>query len=130
MLCTSIFSIFGECTGNVRSTPTPKDCLRTVNVSRAGALALDADALEDLDATARALDHLKVDAHGVTGLESRHLAHLARLEFLDHVHVLGLPIGRRLRCMLDDHRRHERHPPRLSARRAEARSRRQASMLA
>ena len=29
------FSIFGECTGNVRSTPTPKDCLRTVNVSRA-----------------------------------------------------------------------------------------------
>src|SRR5215210_5835376 len=27
-------SIFGECTGNVRSTPTPKDCLRTVNVSR------------------------------------------------------------------------------------------------
>src|SRR5829696_7527080 len=28
-------SIFGECTGNVRSTPTPKDCLRTVNVSRA-----------------------------------------------------------------------------------------------
>ena len=31
----SIFSIFGECTGNVRSTPTPKDCLRTVNVSRA-----------------------------------------------------------------------------------------------
>ena len=32
---TSIFSIFGECTGNVRSTPTPNDCLRTVNVSRA-----------------------------------------------------------------------------------------------
>src|SRR5688500_8697507 len=27
-------SIFGECTGNVRSTPTPKDCLRTVKVSR------------------------------------------------------------------------------------------------
>jgi hypothetical protein len=31
---TSIFSIFGEWTGNVRSTPTPNDCLRTVNVSR------------------------------------------------------------------------------------------------
>src|SRR3954454_6627423 len=31
---TSIFSILGECTGNVRSTPTPKDCLRTVKVSR------------------------------------------------------------------------------------------------
>ena len=28
-------SIFGECSGNMRSTPTPKDCLRTVNVSRA-----------------------------------------------------------------------------------------------
>src|SRR4051794_32469411 len=27
-------SIFGECSGNVRSTPTPKLCLRTVNVSR------------------------------------------------------------------------------------------------
>src|SRR3954453_16174577 len=31
---TSIFSIFGEWSGNVRSTPTPNDCLRTVNVSR------------------------------------------------------------------------------------------------
>src|SRR5438067_13066988 len=30
-------SIFGECRGNVRSTPTPKDCLRTVKVSRAPA---------------------------------------------------------------------------------------------
>ena len=27
-------SIFGEWSGNVRSTPTPNDCLRTVNVSR------------------------------------------------------------------------------------------------
>ena len=27
-------SILGECTGNVRSTPTPNDCFRTVNVSR------------------------------------------------------------------------------------------------
>ena len=27
-------SIFGEWTGNVRSTPTPNDCFRTVNVSR------------------------------------------------------------------------------------------------
>src|SRR5918995_1097685 len=37
MAATSIFSIFGECTGNVRSTPTPNDCLRTVKVSRAPA---------------------------------------------------------------------------------------------
>src|SRR5919206_398580 len=28
-------SIFGECSGNVRSTPTPNDCFRTVKVSRA-----------------------------------------------------------------------------------------------
>jgi hypothetical protein len=41
-----------------------------VNVSRTRALALDADALEDLDAAARALDHLKVDAQRVTGLET------------------------------------------------------------
>ena len=27
-------SIFGECSGKVRSTPTPNDCFRTVNVSR------------------------------------------------------------------------------------------------
>src|SRR4051812_32999847 len=27
-------SILGECSGNVRSTPTPKDCFRTVKVSR------------------------------------------------------------------------------------------------
>ena len=32
---TSIRSILGEWTGNVRSTPTPNDCLRTVKVSRA-----------------------------------------------------------------------------------------------
>src|ERR687887_1078926 len=34
---TSIFSIFGEWSGNVRSTPTPKDCFLTVKVSRAPA---------------------------------------------------------------------------------------------
>src|SRR5262245_64656712 len=34
MAATSSFSIFGEWSGNVRSTPTPKDCLRTVKVSR------------------------------------------------------------------------------------------------
>ena len=35
----------------------------------AGALALDDDALEDLDAAALSLDHLEVDAHGVACLE-------------------------------------------------------------
>src|SRR6476620_7337090 len=34
MAVRSIFSILGEWTGKVRSTPTPNDCLRTVNVSR------------------------------------------------------------------------------------------------
>ena len=34
---TSSRSTLGECTGKVRSTPTPNDCLRTVNVSRAPA---------------------------------------------------------------------------------------------
>src|SRR5918999_3335368 len=34
---TSIRSIFGECRGKVRSTPTPNELLRTVNVSRAPA---------------------------------------------------------------------------------------------
>src|SRR6202042_3451818 len=31
---TSVLAMIGECTGNVRSTPTPKLTLRTVNVSR------------------------------------------------------------------------------------------------
>src|SRR5689334_10022671 len=34
MLITWRRSILGECRGNVRSTPIPNDCLRTVNVSR------------------------------------------------------------------------------------------------
>jgi hypothetical protein len=37
----------------------------------ARALALDDDALEDLDAAALSFDHLEVDAHGVAGLELR-----------------------------------------------------------
>jgi len=35
----------------------------------AGALALDDDALEDLDAAALSFDHLEVDANGIAGLE-------------------------------------------------------------
>ena len=81
---TSIFSIFGECSGNVRSTPTPKDCLRTVKVSRSAvALALDDDALEDLGAAARALDDLEVDADAVAGVELRDAAQLGALEAFD-----------------------------------------------
>ena len=47
----------------------------------AGALTLDDDALEDLDAPALTLDHLEVHAHGVAGLEDRHVgSQLALLE--------------------------------------------------
>ncbi len=72
----------------MRSTPTPNDCLRTVKVSRsAGALPLDDDALEDLDAGARSLDDAEVDADGVARLElGQTLAQLTPLDGLDGVH--------------------------------------------
>ena len=64
--------MIGECTGNVRSTPTPKLTLRTVKVSRsAAALAADHRALEDLDPLAVALDHPDVHLQGVAGGELR-----------------------------------------------------------
>ena len=60
----------GECTGKVRSTPTPKLTLRTVKVSRTpGALAADDRALEDLDPLPGALDHPDVHLDGVAGAE-------------------------------------------------------------
>ena len=78
---TSIFSIFGEWSGNVRSTPTPNDCLRTVNVSRAPEpCRLMHDPLEHLDAAPLPLDHLEVDANGVARLEPRHVAQLGALD--------------------------------------------------
>ena len=53
-------------------------------LSRAGTLALDDDALEDLDATALALDDLEVDADGVARLEPRAIgAQLSLLDVLD-----------------------------------------------
>ena len=67
---TSILATIGECTGKVRSTPTPKLTLRTVKVSRtAAALAADDDALEHLDPLAVALDHADVHLQGVAGGE-------------------------------------------------------------
>ena len=67
---TSILAMIGECTGNVRSTPTPKLTLRTVNVSRhAAALAADDDALEHLDPLAGAFDDADVHLQGVAGRE-------------------------------------------------------------
>jgi hypothetical protein len=60
----------------------------------AGALALDHDALEDLQAAALAFDHPEVDADGVARLEPRAIAtQLALFEVLnDPVHNNG-PVG-------------------------------------
>ena len=50
------------------------------------ALALDDDALEDLDAAALTLDHLEVDAHGVARLELGQVSpQLALFEKLDGI---------------------------------------------
>src|SRR5436190_19399695 len=59
-----------------------------------GALALEDDALEDLDPGALALDHLEMDAHGVPRLELRDVRpHLGALDCLDDLaHRVG---GRR-----------------------------------
>src|SRR5262249_32756943 len=48
-----------------------------------GALALDHDALEHLDALPRAFDDLEVHAHGVARLETGHFAQLTALDVLD-----------------------------------------------
>src|SRR5712691_1597035 len=53
---------------------------------RPGSLALQDDALEDLDPLPLALDHLEVHAHGVPSLELRQVvAHLGAFECLDHL---------------------------------------------
>ena len=78
-------SILGECTGNVRSTPTPNDCLRTVNVSRTPLpWRLMHDALEDLRAAPGALHDLEVHAHAIARLEGRDSAQLRPLDAVDY----------------------------------------------
>jgi len=56
-----------------RERPLDPDAERLLahreGLTYAGALALDDDALEDLDAAALSFDHLEVDADGVAGLE-------------------------------------------------------------
>ena len=52
-------------------------------LTRAVALALDHDPLEDLDAAARPLDHLEVDAHAVARREARNAAQLRALDVCD-----------------------------------------------
>src|SRR5262249_60992509 len=65
-------------------------------LARACALALDHDALEDLDAAPLALDHLEVDANRVPRLELRNAgAQLSAFEFLDDLaHTKRRPTGR------------------------------------
>jgi hypothetical protein len=56
-----------------RERPLDTDAERLLadreRLTHARALALDDDALEDLDAAALSLDHLEVDANRVAGLE-------------------------------------------------------------
>ena len=54
-------------------------------LSRARALALEDDSLEDLGASAAALDHLEVDAHAIARVEGgKSLPQLAPLDAVDH----------------------------------------------
>src|ERR671911_1765221 len=77
-----------------------------------GALALEADALEDLDPLPVALDDLEVDAQRVPCLELRQVrAHVALLEALDNrVHRKGTgPEGRSMLAKANSLRRPVRH---------------------
>src|SRR5581483_447488 len=83
-----------------RERPLDADAERLLadgeRLARAGALALDDDALEDLEARARAFDDPEVDADAVAGFEpGTALAQLALLDRLDGVHhERGAPTGR------------------------------------
>src|SRR3546814_18951504 len=71
----------------------------------AAVAARDADALESLDALARAFDHLHVHAHGVARGESRRLAlggqpaDLLVLDLLADIHDSVLKSRQRSRCV-------------------------------
>ena len=67
--------MIGLCSGKVRSTPTPKLTLRTVNASRMPSPASGDDhAGEDLDSGAGALDDLDVHFDGVAWAEGGKIA--------------------------------------------------------
>jgi hypothetical protein len=71
-------------------------------LSDAGALPLDDDAFEDLDAAALSLDHLEVDAHRVARFELRQVGpQLALFEKLDGIRH-GEEARRGLAWMLAD----------------------------
>jgi len=68
----------------------------------AGALALDHDPFEHLNAAALALDHLEVDAHGIARLEPGAIAaQLPLLKVLDDPMHKNGPAGPR-RMLADD----------------------------
>ena len=86
--------MIGVCSGKVRSTPTPKLTLRTVKLRpMPEPWIADADALEDLDTGAVALDDLDVDLEGVAGAEIGNVVADARGgERVDDVgHAWSLP---------------------------------------
>src|SRR6478735_4021556 len=70
-----------------RERPLDADAERLLadgeRLAHARALPLDHDSLEHLHPLATALDHLEVDAHGVTGLEDRDVTQLRLLDALD-----------------------------------------------
>ena len=67
---TSILAIFGECSGNLRSTPSPPTIRRTMNISRrARAAAGDHHAVENLDALLLAFQNSRVHVDRVADLE-------------------------------------------------------------
>ena len=72
-----------------RERPLDPDAERLLadgeRLAGARALALDDDALEDLDTAPRALDHLEMDANRVARLEPGHLAQLGALDRFDDV---------------------------------------------
>ena len=84
-----------------RERPLDADAERLLadgeRLAGAGALPLDHDPLEDLDAAALPLDHLEVDANGVPRLEAGNvLAQLALLDALDdRAHGKRAASGRR-----------------------------------
>ena len=72
----------------MRSTPTPFEILRTVNVSLTPAAATrDAHALERLNALLFAFLHAHVDAKGVAGAERRDVTEPLFLGFDEGMHM-------------------------------------------
>jgi hypothetical protein len=86
-----------------RERPLDADAERLLphgeRLAHAGALALDHDALEDLDAAALSLDHLKVDADSVARLEPWAIrAQLPLLEAFDDAVHKKTPAGAGAQC--------------------------------